>query len=110
MVLTCHLGAYHVNTINKTIKPIILELPEYTDNWLFHASGLIWGLIYLNKNTKQLEIIHLSAATGMCGYVAYYDIKNLQVENPLTLLRATGDSDCFNGVTVESWPIIKSVN
>ncbi len=40
LVLTCNLGAcqdsyyvYHVNRIENTIKPIIFELPEYTDKW-----------------------------------------------------------------------------
>ncbi len=65
-------------------------------------TGLIWGSIYLDENNKQLEIIHLSSATGACGYIAYYNVKNIQTENSLRLLRAAGDYHCYNVVTVES--------
>lgn len=116
LLLTCELGAYQdaqfvylVNSKHQTLKELIFEIPEYTDTWHFSSNKLVWGAVYKDPVSEVLEVINLSAATGMCGYVAYYKISDLLNSNPINLYKATGD-DCYIGVTVEYWPIIKSEN
>ncbi|GAB2188890.1 hypothetical protein MAH1_04970 [Sessilibacter sp. MAH1] len=115
LLLTCELGAYQdaqfvylVNSDQQTVKELVFEVPEYTDEWRFTPNKLVWGAVYKDPDGEVLEVINLSAATGMCGYVAYYKISDVLNSNPINLYKATGDDDCYNGVTVEYWPIIKS--
>lgn len=114
LLLTCELGAYQdaqfvylVNSKHQTLKELVFEIPEYTDTWHFSSNKLVWGAVYKDPVSEVLEVINLSAATGICGYVAYYKISDLLNSNPINLYKATGDDDCYNGVTVEYWPLIK---
>ncbi len=115
LTLTCKLGSYQdayyvylIDSEKKQIRNVTFEIPQYQNTWNFHSKRLIWGSINKQSNDTQLEIINLSSATGMCGYQGYYAISSILASSVVKLHQAKGDHDCYNSVTVESWPIIKN--
>ena len=115
LLLACELGAYQdgyyayiIDTINKNITPLVLMLPkENGELWGFTETHLIWGSVWKEDNSDELEVTFLSAATGMCGHRSVYSVTNLIQTEPIVPIRAFADKDCYNGIQVEEWPKIK---
>lgn len=115
LLLACELGAYQdgyyiftVDTAKNVFTPLELMTPkEKNSSWTFTETNLIWGSVWIKENSTALEVIFLSAATGMCGHRSVYPIAMLTNNQPVTPLSAYADTDCYNGIQVEAWPPIK---
>ncbi len=114
LILVCNLGSYQdahyvylLNLEKNKLKNITFEVPEFENEWNFSQKQLIWGSIYRENDSDRLEIINLSSATGLCGHIGYYQISDILHSNTVKLHQANGDYDCYNGVAVELWSIIK---
>ncbi|WP_347330345.1 DUF1176 domain-containing protein [Marinimicrobium locisalis] len=110
LLLTCALGAYqdafHVYTVDaedKTVAPVMLTLPKDEDG-SEEGGTLIRGTLYKGDQGNVVELLHLSAATGACGWRALYSIDDVKRGGLVKPEQAFGDDDCYNGVTVENWP------
>ena len=114
LLLTCDLGAYQdayyifkIDTSAKNITPLSFNTPSDKDVTRLKKKTLIWGAIYPSDNGKELELLNLSAGTGMCGYLAHFPLNQLLSGTVITPSRIFADEDCYNGITVEQWPEIK---
>lgn len=112
LLLTCGFGAYqdafHVYTINvedKTVTPVTLQTPS--DERDSEGETLVRGTLYKGDQGNVVELLHLSAATGACGWRALYSVNDVKRGGPVEPEQAFGDDDCYNGVTVEGWPEIE---
>lgn len=108
--IACDLGAYQDSHLNYLINPQgaivrevtfaapIAETPEQ-----MKPSPNLWGSVSA-VDEQVLELVHLSAGTGACGFRALYQID--QVINQALVEPSTvyADSDCYNGITVPHWP------
>ncbi|UZJ45154.1 hypothetical protein OOT55_03615 [Marinimicrobium sp. C6131] len=108
--LNCEFGAYQdafhlfvVDVEAATLKRVILRPPESADA---EPNDLARGVVYMSEQGDRVEFVHLSAATGACGWRAIYSIKDIKRGGPVAPNAAFGDDDCYNGVTVEGWPEI----
>lgn len=106
--LTCEFGAYQdafhlfvVDVQAATFKKLILQPPEGSE--ATESGDLARGIVYMSEQGDKVEFVHLSAATGACGWRAIYSIKNIKRGGLVTPDTAFGDDDCYNGVTVEGW-------
>lgn len=115
LLLACELGAYQdgyyaftLDTKKQRLAPLVLLTPKERDSsWIFTKTNLIWGSVWIEENSAELEVTFLSAATGMCGHRSLYAIATITSNEPVTPLNAYADKDCYNGVRVEAWPQIK---
>jgi|GEM_PF-1599308 len=109
--LTCEFGAYQdafhlffVDVEAATLKRVILRPPESSAD--VEPDELARGVVYMSEQGDRVELVHLSAATGACGWRTTYSIKNIERGGLVAPEAAFGDDDCYNGVTVEGWPEI----
>lgn len=108
--IACDLGAYQDSHLNYLINPqgnIVREVtfaaPIAVTPEQMKPSPNLWGSVSA-VDEQVLELVHLSAGTGACGFRALYQID--QVINQALVEPSTvyADSDCYNGVTVPHWP------
>ncbi|WP_027329118.1 DUF1176 domain-containing protein [Marinimicrobium agarilyticum] len=112
LLLTCGLGAYqdafHVYTVNvedKTVAPVMLTPPK--DEGGSESGTLVRGTLYKGDEGNVVELLHLSAATGACGWRALYPVDDVKRGGLIKPKQAFCDGDCYNGVTVPDWPEIE---
>lgn len=115
LLLTCGLGAYqdayHVYTVTttaETIRQVYLEKSGAEHGRQGDDQALIHGSLYTADEGETLELLHLSAATGACGWRASYPVEEVKQGGFVEFNRLFADDDCYNGITVEDWPIISS--
>lgn len=112
LLITCGLGAYqdafHVYAVNtgvKTVKPVMLQAPQAEGE--SETGNVVRGSLYKSEQDETLELLHLSAATGACGWRALYPIEEVKRGGSVEPETLFGDEDCYNGVTVNDWPLVE---
>lgn len=108
--IACDLGAYQDSHLNYLINPQgnivrdvtfaapIAETPEQ-----IKPSPNLWGSVSA-ADEQELELVHLSAGTGACGFRALYQIDQVLKQPLIEPSEVYGDTDCYNGITVPHWP------
>lgn len=111
LLLTCELGAYQdafhvyaVNTDLNTVDPVVLQSSQRAGET--KEGDLVRGTLYKGDQGDVVEFLHLSAATGACGWRALYPIEEVKLGGSVDPKAIFGDEDCYNGVTVDDWPAI----
>ncbi len=113
LLISCDLGAYqdayYVYRLEQTSQRILqlsFNLP-LDDKFKLGVTKLIWGTIYLSDSGSSLELLHLSSASGMCGYRAIFSLPHLLSTEAINPSMIFADEDCYNGISVEQWPEIE---
>jgi len=111
LLLTCELGAYQdafhvyaVNTDLNTVDPVALQSSQRAGE--AKEGDLVRGTLYKGEQGDVLELLHLSAATGACGWRALYPVEEVKLGGSVDPKAIFGDEDCYNGVTVDDWSAI----
>lgn len=108
--IACDLGAYQdshlnylINSQGAIVRDVTFAAPIAETPEQIKPSVNLWGSVS-TVDEQELELVHLSAGTGACGFRALYQID--QVINQALVEPSTvyADSDCYNGITVPHWP------
>jgi len=87
--------------------PLTIGVPKFDGVWKILPQKITWGAFNKVEGKEALEVLYLSAATGMCGHRSYYSVESLSSASAIEPVKIFADEDCYNGVTVESWAQVK---
>ncbi|MFT5084095.1 MAG: hypothetical protein ACI9Y1_002147 [Lentisphaeria bacterium] len=113
LLIACDQGAYQdayrifiVNENKATVAPVSIKTPDSEQTNTLIQPDLVWGNVFYETGSENIELTYLSAGSGACGYRALYPLDefvNLSEPKPRSIF---ADTDCYNGVLVEQWPEI----
>ncbi|HEY7772559.1 MAG TPA: DUF1176 domain-containing protein [Marinagarivorans sp.] len=110
--IACEFGAYQdgyqsyvIDNTGEILKTVRFIVPSDENPTSLHTQDTVWGSLSLSGQS-ELELLHLSAGSGACGYRVTYTIDSILSGTEVTPKALYADSDCYNGKFVPEWPKI----
>lgn len=114
LLIACDQGAYQdayrvflINETTNTVASRHLWTPASESPATLIQPVLVWGNLAYEPSSAHVELTYLSAASGACGYRAWYSMEAFVAGSDLRPIRVFADTDCYNGVLVEQWPEVE---